>query len=523
MTDPCGGSQVRILGVVLDGIDGVEVTLEARFSTSYRMHQVRLVGLAEPTVKEGLDRARSAVWPLVRSLSRMSQGCGIIINLAPADVRKTGRTLDLPLAMIYAGLFLGLPDASERGLVFLGEVGLGGAVRPVRGAFAAVHAAKVRGRGAVILPEGNLGEARLVEGIDLYPVRTVFDAVDVLAGRGEPDPGPRGLAARGAPAEGPDFRDVRGQFQVRRAFEIAASGRHNLLLEGPPGSGKTMMARRLPGILPPLGEEESLDAARIASIVRALDPASMHLPPFRAPHHTATTAGLTGGGQPLRPGEFSLAHRGVLFLDEFPEFDRRALEALREPMEERVVHLTRASAVKDFPADFLLVAAMNPCPCGYYGRRDGRCRCTPRQVQGYRGRLSGPLLDRFDLRVFLNPVSPRALLDEGEGEPSAAILRRVTAARSLQAERFGPGVLNSSVSDRQIARSAGYGPPERRLLLKLMVDHGLSARALRRVQRVARTIADLAGSERVQEMHLIEASGFRLGSSLEAIENSEPP
>lgn len=505
---------MRILGVVLDGIDGIEVTLEARFDPNYRVNCIRIVGLAEPTVKEGLDRARSAVWPLVRDVA-YHQSQGILINLAPADLRKSGRTLDLPLAMVYAGLQLGLRDSTKSGLCFLGELGLSGSVRAVRGVFTAIMAAKREGRTGVVLPEANLTEARLVEGPDLYPVQTVMDAIDVLSGKRAPDSGPRGMNARGRPLDAPDFRDVKGQFSIRRACEIAASGRHNLLMEGPPGSGKTMMARRLPSILPPLTEQQALDVARITSVVRNLDSRTMHLPPFRAPHHSATPAGLIGGGQPLRPGEFSLAHHGVLFMDEFPEFDRRALEMLREPMEERVVHITRATAIKDFPADFLLVAAMNPCPCGYHGKRDGRCRCTERQVTSYRGRISGPLLDRFDLRVLLRPVTGEALLEEGEGEPSASILERVLGARERQTHRFGPGIFNSTAPDRVVLRSCGLRSEERRLLVRLLTEYGMSARALRRLQRVSRTLADLAGEERVTELHLMEASGFRLSAELE--------
>lgn len=507
---------IRVDGMVLDGIEGVPVILEARTSETQRPGEIKVVGLPDAAVKEGMHRARSGIWgvvgPAARSLSQ-----GILINLSPADLRKTGRSLDLPLAMVYAAVLLGLEGPGAAGPAFLGEVGLGGAVRPVAGVLAAVLAARAGGRSGLVLPAGNLDEARLVAGPELYPVNTVEEALEVVRGAGRRDDGPRG-APRGIAPEAPDLSDVRGQHQARRALEVAAAGGHNLLMEGPPGSGKTMLARRLPGLLPRLEDDQALESARVHSAVRTLDPARIHEPPFRAPHHTATPAGLAGGGSPIRPGEFSLAHNGVLFLDELPEFDRRALEVLREPLEERRVHITRAGSVRSFPAGFLCVAAMNPCPCGYGGLGDGRCTCTPHRVARYRGRLSGPLLDRFDLRVFLRPVPAEELLAEGGGEPSAPVRGRVTRARERQRRRFGRP--NAAVPDRAMRRAAEYGPEERRLLLKLVTAHRLTARAARRLERVARTVADLEGSRAVGTLHLMEALGFRLGHELEGLAES---
>jgi magnesium chelatase family protein len=506
------------MGMVLDGIRASLVTLEARVSESLRPHEVRVVGMPETSVKEGMQRARAAVWPIIGGVARQAPH-GVLVNLSPADVRKAGRSLDLPLAMVYACLHLGLGADEIRPVLLAGEVGLGGEVRGVPGVLAAAMAARVRCGFGLAVATGDLAEASLIDGVPLYGVDTVGEALEVLRGRREPAALARGLPLGPRPEAAVDLAEIRGQWEARRALEIAAAGGHNLLLEGPPGAGKTMLARRLPTILPPLSDSEALEVALIQSASRSLRPERLLEPPFRTPHHTASTAGLTGGGSPIRPGEFSRAHRGVLFLDELPEFDRRALEALREPLEERVVHVTRAGTEACFPADFLCVAAMNPCPCGYALARDGRCTCSPRAVATYRARVSGPLLDRFDMRVVLKPLPAEALFEIGEGETSAVVRARVIAARAAMRARHGPEgpSTNARAPDRSIRSMNRYGPAERETLVELMTRHGISARGTRRLERVARTIADLEASLEVRRRHLVEAAHFRLGDGGSAV------
>jgi magnesium chelatase family protein len=498
-------------GIVLDAIDGVLVTLEARASVDAEPGQVRLIGLPDAAVREGVLRIRSALEPLVKD-AIFGLGHGVVVNLAPADLRKVGRTLDLALAMVYASLLLGLDDARLRSLIFLGEVGLEGEVRGVTGTLAAAVLAKETGCG-LVCPEANVAEALMIEGPPVFAVRHVVEAVDVARGASTPRGDPRGLARVAREEPGPDLAEVRGQYLARRALEVAAAGGHNLLFEGPPGSGKTMLARRMPGILPPLDDAQALACARIHGAIRQLDPERLRRAPFRSPHHTASPVGLAGGGSPIRPGEISLAHNGVLFLDELPEFSRESLEVLREPMEERRVHITRAGRIRILPAHVLVVAAMNPCPCGFHGQLDGRCTCTPHQVHRYRSRISGPLLDRFDLRVRLKAVKASELFDDRSGEPSRVVRERIRRARERQRARRGgeAGALNADLADGEALAAAGLSAREVAFYRRLVQSVALSARGARRLLRVSRTIADLEGAERVGEIHLSEAVAFRLG------------
>lgn len=464
-----------------------------------------IVGLPEMAVKESKDRVRGA---LLNARFQFPAG-RVTINLAPADLPKEGGRFDLPIAIGILGASGQIDPAGLRGCELIGELALSGDLRPVTGVLPAALAAREAGR-ELVLPVENAAEAALVGGLTLRPAGHLMD---VCAHLNRTGPLPAYLPESPAPMAPryADLEDVRGQEHAKRALEVAAAGGHSLLMIGPPGTGKSMLANRLPGLLPPLSEAEALETAAVRSVGdrEPFDPARWRERPFRAPHHTASGVALVGGGSNPRPGEISLAHLGVLFLDELPEFDRKVLEVLREPLESGHIHIARAARHALFPARFQLVAAMNPCPCGYLGDSSGRCRCTPDQISRYRGRISGPLLDRIDMHVEVPRIEPSRLAGDQSlsAETSESVRARVSAARARQQARAGKA--NCALGPREIARDCPLGEAGLRLMQQAMTRLALSARAYHRILKVARTIADLAGAETIEPIHLSEAVGYR--------------
>ncbi len=496
-----------VLSSAMLGIDAYIVKVEVDVAGG--MPSFSTVGLPDNAIKESRDRVTAAI----KNSGFYFPPTRITANLAPADIRKAGSAFDLPIAIGVMAATNQVDLSKLENVIILGELALDGSIRGIQGALPIAITAKENGIQNLILPAENAKEAAIVEEINVYPVASLTEAAAFLNSDKEIAPEPHTLSTNGHPEAHLDLLDVKGQEHVKRAIEVAAAGGHNLIMVGPPGSGKTMIAKRIPSILPKLSMDESLETTKIQSIIGILpsDTPLVATRPYRAPHHTISDAGLIGGGTVPRPGEVSLAHNGVLFLDELPEFRRNVLEVMRQPLEDRQVTISRASASLTYPANFMLVAAMNPCPCGFFSDPTRDCKCSPTQIQNYVSRISGPLLDRIDIQVEVPAVKYAELANETTGEPSGHVRDRVEKARHVQQQRFADTVIhaNANMESKQIREYCKIDSQAQELLRVAINQLGLSARAYDRILKVGRTIADLDGNPHIEAVHVSEAIQYR--------------